>query len=226
MNPKQRAADAAVDMVQSGMVVGLGTGSTADLFITSLAAAIALGRLSNIRGIPTSNRSDERARQLKIPIITLGDALPDLTFDGADEISPNLDLIKGLGGALLREKMIAQNSKKLIIIADESKLVPTLGAKCSLPVEVIQFEHQAQAVFLRGLGAKPVLRTNADGKPFVSDNGNLIYDAAFGPIADPEELLANLAARAGIVECGLFLEMARMAIIGTENGVRKLTRNE
>src|SRR5215212_5264666 len=137
MSPKQRAAEAAMKYVKSGMVVGLGTGSTADLFLQALAAALKDGRVRDVRGVPTSRQSERRAQHLGIPLATLADCPhPDVTIDGADEVAPNLDLIKGLGGALLREKIVAQNSKKLVIIADASKAVDVLGTKSPVPVEV------------------------------------------------------------------------------------------
>src|SRR3954447_11203366 len=164
MSPKQRAAEAAMKHVRSGMVVGLGTGSTADLFLQALAAALKDGRVRNVRGVPTSRQSERRAQHLGIPLTTLAECpRPDVTIDGADEVAPNLDLIKGLGGALLREKMVAQDSKKLVIIADAGKSVAALGTKAPLPVEVAIFGHETQSPFLRSLGCEPVLRKTPDG---------------------------------------------------------------
>ncbi len=226
MNPKQLAADAALELIDNNMVVGLGTGSTAELFINSLGAAIRAGKLRGIRGVPTSTKSDQQARRLGIAIVSLSQVPHiDIDIDGADEIAPNLDLIKGLGGALLREKIIAQNSKRVIVIADSSKLVPMLGTHAPLPVEVIQFEHEAQQRLLRELGCEPALRKTADGKPFVTDNGNFIYDCTFEQITDPHLLEEKLARRAGIVETGLFLGIATLALVADENGVRRLTRS-
>ena len=224
MDPKQRAALAAVEMLASGMVVGLGTGSTAEYFIRALGEAIRSGRLKDIRGVPTSNRSAQLARELSIPLVSLAQVDQiDVDVDGADEIDPKLDLIKGLGGALLREKIIAQNSRRMIVIADESKRVDVLGSRAPLPVEVVQFEHEAQARFLRTLGCTPTLRTGADGKPFVTDNGNVLYDCRFARIQDAEALQAALKQRAGIVESGLFLHIADAAIIADADGVEILT---
>ena len=224
MDPKQRAALAAVEMLTSGMVVGLGTGSTAEYFIRALGEAIRSGRLKDIRGVPTSNRSAQLARELSIPLVSLAQVDQiDVDVDGADEIDPKLDLIKGLGGALLREKIIAQNSRRMIVIADESKRVDVLGSRAPLPVEVVQFEHEAQARFLRTLGCTPTLRTGADGKPFVTDNGNVLYDCRFARIQDAEALQAALKQRAGIVESGLFLHIADAAIIADADGVEILT---
>src|SRR5256714_10994440 len=164
MNPKQRAAEAAMAFVKSGMVVGLGTGTTADFFLVALGNAIRSGKLSGVRGIPTSKQSERRAQEVGIPLVTLKECpTVDVTIDGADEIAPNLDLIKGLGGALLREKIVAQNSARLVIIADRSKAVPALGTKSPLPVEVAAFGHETHEPFLRSLGATPALRKNGDG---------------------------------------------------------------
>jgi ribose 5-phosphate isomerase A len=224
MNPKQRAAEAAIEYVTDGMIIGLGTGSTADEFLIALSAALKSGRLKNIVGVPTSLQSLHRSEELGISLTTLAEhPRLDVTIDGADEISPRLDLIKGLGGALLREKMIAQHSDRLIIIADTSKTVGQLGTRQMLPVEVVQFAHEVQAVFLRSLGCTPVLRV-AGGNPFVTDNGNYIYDCRFPGIADPRGLEAMLQKQAGIVEHGLFLGMADVALIADENAVETRRR--
>ena len=218
MNPKQRAAEAALKYVASDMVVGLGTGSTADQFLQALAREIAAGTLTGIRGVPTSIQSERRARELGIPLTTLSEAPnPDVTIDGADEVDPKLELIKGLGGALLREKILAQNSKKLVVIADAAKVVEKLGTKAMLPVEVVPFAHEVQVGFLRSLGAEPVLRMTAEGKPFVTDNANYIYDCRFaGGIANPAKLEHALLTRAGIVETGLFLGLTTFAIVADD----------
>src|SRR4051794_1406792 len=153
MNPKQRAAEAALQFVNSGTVVGLGTGSTAEFFLQALAAALRSGQLQDIRGLPTSRQSERRATELGIPLTTFAEsARAHVTVDGADELGPGLNLIKGLGGALLREKIVAQNSDRLVIIVDASKEVQALGTKAPLPVEVAQFGHEVQEEFLRSLG--------------------------------------------------------------------------
>jgi ribose 5-phosphate isomerase A len=223
MSPKQRVGEACIGHLRSGMVVGLGTGSTADYFLQALAAAIKSGQLRDVRGVPTSRKSEQRALHLGIPLTTLADApLIDVTIDGADEIAPGLALIKGLGGALLREKIVAQNSRTMIVIADAGKESDALGRKSPLPVEVVQFAHEAQARFLRSLGCEPTLRRGTDGGVFVTDNGNYLYDCRFAdPIADPASLQATLAARAGVVDAGLFLGIAKLALIADENGVRE-----
>ena len=226
MNPKQRAAEAALKYVESGMVVGLGTGSTADQFLQALARAIAAGKLTGIRGVPTSLQSERRARDLGIPLSTLAETPRcDVTIDGADEVDPNLDLIKGLGGALLREKVVAQNSAKLVIIADAGKVVERLGLRAMLPVEVARFAHEAHVPYLRGLGAEPALRRNKDGSAFVTDNENYIYDCRFGNgIADPVKVEQALKRRAGVVETGLFLKMADVAFVADDEHAEECTR--
>ena len=212
--------------VSDGMVVGLGTGSTADQFLVALATALNVGSIRNIRGVPTSRQSELRAQQLGIPLATLAQCPhPDVTIDGADEVAPNLDLIKGLGGALLREKIVAQNSAKLIIIADSGKSVTKLGMHSLLPIEVVQFAHETHETFLRSLGTTPALRRGANGTAFITDNGNFIYDCRFANGIDkPGELERTLKSRAGIVETGLFLGIAAVAIVADENTVNIQTR--
>ena len=226
MEPKQRAAEAAIPFIADGMVVGLGTGSTADHFLRALAAALKDGRLRDVRGVPTSRQSERRALHLGIPLATLAEhPRPDVTVDGADEVAPNLDLIKGLGGALLREKIVAQNSAKLVIIADAGKVVPRLGARAMLPVEVTPFAYETHDAFLHTLGATPVLRRTPDGTPFLTDNGNHIYDCRFDVgIADPAALEAELRRRAGVVDTGLFLGIASVALVADDVKVDQWTR--
>ena len=225
MTPKERAARAAIEHIDSGMTIGLGTGSTAQIFIDLLGAELKSGRINNIRGVPTSVRSHDQARHLGIELVDFSQVDScDVTIDGADEVSPTLDLIKGLGGALLREKIVAQNSKKLIIIADSSKAVAHLGAKVPLPVEVTQFSYQASERFLRTLDCTPTLRQGDGGKPYVTDNGNFIYDCRFDAPFDPKVLDAKLKSRAGIVETGLFVGIAAVAIIATDSDLNVLRR--
>jgi ribose 5-phosphate isomerase A len=226
MDPKQLVGRECLRFIRSDMVVGLGTGSTARHFVNALAEAIAAGRLSGIRGIPTSKRTEDQARTLGIPLTSLADCPGgvDVTIDGADEIAPGLMLIKGLGGALLREKVIAQNSRTMIVIADAGKESSGLGIKSPLPVEVVPFEHAAAERFLRAQGCEPTLRRTPDGATYVTDNGNYIYDCRFAaPIIDPAGLEARLASRAGIVESGLFLGIATIALIADAAGVRERT---
>jgi ribose 5-phosphate isomerase A len=224
MDAKQRAGEEAVSLVKSGMVVGLGTGSTADFFLKALAARIADGRLKNIRGLPTSRASEVLGRGLGIPIVTFAECPhADVTIDGADEIDPSLNLIKGRGGAMLREKVVAQNSTQLIIIADDSKKVTMLGTRFPLPVEVTMFGFETQSAFLKSLGCKPVLRMSGD-KPYVTDNGNYIYDCKFPRIDNPQAIEKELGMRAGVVESGLFLGIAKTAIVAGKKDVERLTR--
>jgi ribose 5-phosphate isomerase A len=224
MDPKQRAAEAALRHVQSDMIVGLGTGSTATFFIQALGEAVRSGKLRGIRGIPTSERSAQLAKTAGISVVdfTRGPR-SNLCIDGADEVGPGLQLIKGLGGALLREKVVAQNSEQFIVIADASKVVSRLGTHNPLPVEVTPFGHEIQPAFFRTLGCDPVLRKKPDGTPFVTDNGNYIYDCRFKFIQDAVELQKELKSRAGIVETGLFLNIAKLAIIADATEVRERT---
>lgn len=215
-----------MEFVQSGMIVGLGTGSTADFFLKAMGAALKSGQFRDIRGVPTSRQSERRAQELGIPLATLLECpTMDVTIDGADEVAPNLDLIKGLGGALLREKIVAQNSKKLVIIADAGKAVQKLGTHSLLPVEVTPFGHEIQEPFFAALGATPILRRSANGEIFVTDNANYIYDCRFpGGIADAVALETALRGRAGIVESGLFLGIASVALVANENDVERRER--
>ena len=227
MSPKERAAEAALKHVKSGMTLGLGTGSTAKIFIDLLGKAIAAGQLTGIRGLPTSVRSDEQARQLGIEVVDFQQVESvDVTIDGADEVSPALDLIKGLGGALLREKVVAQNSRKLIIIVDDTKLVPHLCGKGRLPVEVAQFSRYASERFLRSLDGDPVLRLNDDKTPYITDNDNFIFDCMFPPITQPGPFDQMLRDRAGIVETGLFVKLASVVIVADSDDIHELARED
>jgi len=188
-----------------------------------LAEALAAGTVRDVVGVPTSVQTEQRARALGIRLVGLGDQERiDLTIDGADEISPALDLIKGGGGALLREKMVAQASARVIIIADESKCVERLGTTFALPVEVVKWGWEAHARFLRGRGADVAMRSGPDG-PMLSDNGHVFLDCRFPRgIEDPHALEDTLARRAGIVETGLFLGLTSEAVVAGANGVRVL----
>ena len=221
---KQRAAFFAVELVESGMVVGLGTGSTTHFALERLADRIKRGGLKNIAGIPSSLRTDQAARQLGIPLTDF-DAHPviDITIDGADEVDPELNLIKGGGGALLREKVLAQATRRNVIIVDESKLSPRLGTKWALPVEVVPFARASEERFLASIGAAVTLRSK-DGRPVATDQGNLLLDANFGPMAEPQLVADRLNGRAGIVEHGLFIGLAHDIIVAATNGIRHLTR--
>ncbi len=222
---KQQAADQVLTYIQSGMVVGLGHGSTAILAVRGLAGKISRGELTGIHGIPCSRLVESEARNMGIPLTTLEDhPVIDLTFDGADEVDPALNLIKGGGGALLREKIVAQSSRYEIIIVDESKLSPALGTHWAVPVEVVPFGWRTQYAYLETLGGRPRLRPGSDGAPYVTDQGNYILDCAFGPLADPAALGARLDARTGIVCHGLCLGLAHEVIVAGASGLRYLKR--
>jgi ribose 5-phosphate isomerase A len=222
---RRQAAEYAVDFIESGMVVGLGAGSTAALAMQRIAQLLGAGQLRDILGAPCSLQVEAEARQLGIPLTTLEEhPVVDLTIDGADEVDPNLDLIKGGGGALLHEKIVAQASRREIIVVDESKLSPALGTHWPLPVEVIPFGWGSQIAYLESLGARPTLRRNGDGTPYKTDQGNLILDCEFGPILQPAQLAARLNERAGIVEHGLFLGLATEVIVAGTEGIRHLRR--
>lgn len=225
---KARAAQAALDEVQSGMDLGLGTGSTVRYFLDALGDALARGERSNIRGVPTSEDTAERAMRLGIPLMQLHEVPSlDLAVDGADEVTPTLDLIKGLGGALLREKMVVQRASRFIVMADESKQVQVLGEKAPLPVEVVQFGWQAHLDFFRTMNGEPRLRTVQDAagaRPFITDNGNFILDVTFSQgIPDPIALDEALQRRAGIVDSGLFLGVTRAVYLASPTGVQVLS---
>jgi ribose 5-phosphate isomerase A len=224
---KRKAAETALESIESGMVLGLGTGSTVRHLVELLGEALRSGALSDIVGVPTSVQTERQAIDVGIPLIELGDRpMLDLTIDGADEISPELDLIKGLGGALLREKMVAQGSERLLIISDDSKLVDRLGTRAPLPLEVVDWALSAQTAFLESTGARVALRRNADGEVVHSDNGNVFLDCHFsGGIEDPGALDRLLASRAGIVDSGLFLGMATLAVIAGTEGIQMLRRS-
>ncbi len=222
---KRQAAEHAASLVQSGMVIGLGVGSTAIYAVRRIGALLASGELQNIAGIPCALRVEEEARRLGIPITTLEDhAHVDLTIDGADEVDPQLNLIKGGGAALLREKIVAQSSLREVIIVDESKLSARLGTTWALPVEVVPFGWGAQARWITALGAKVSLRLRENGEPLHTDQGNYLLDCNFGPIDDLETLAAQLSTRVGIVEHGLFLGMATDLIVAGADGIRHIQK--
>jgi len=224
---KRRAAEQAAALVESGMVVGLGFGSTAVYAVRRIAVRLAEGELQDILGIPTTRSVEAEASALGIPLTTL-EAHPriDLTLDGADEVDPRLDVIKGGGGALLREKIVAQASRRLIIVVDERKLSSRLGSRAALPVEVLPFGWSSQVAYLESLGAEVTRRSVPDGSPFATDQGNWILDCQFGPLQDPAALAAGLQARAGILEHGLFLGLATEVMVAGAGGVRRLTRKD
>jgi ribose 5-phosphate isomerase A len=221
---KQQAGEQAASLVESGMIAGLGTGSTALFAIRRIAARLRTGDLSNILAVATSRASEAAAVAFGIPMLT--DDIPreiDLTIDGADEVDPALDLIKGGGGALLREKIVAQASRREVIVVDAGKLSPGLGTHWPLPVEVLEFGWRSQARFLTSLGAAVTLR-KSEGGLYRTDQGNLILDCRFGAIADPAGLAGTLEARAGLIEHGLFIGIASDVIVVGETGMRHLKR--
>ena len=222
---KRMAAEAALRLIEPGMTVGLGSGSTAAWFIRVLGQQFARGELDGLRGIPTSEASRRLAEEAGIPLTSFAEARRcDVTVDGADEIDPKLNLIKGLGGALLREKIVAQNSDRVVIIADSGKLVEQLGSRTALPVEVTHFGAERQGDFFRECGGEPRQRLAKDGAPYVTDGGNYIFDVAFGPIADAGELESALLRRAGVVATGLFLGVAHEAIVVHADRLQMMAR--
>ncbi len=214
---KRLAAEAAAAEVEPGMLVGLGTGSTAALVVEALAARVAAG-LRIDGGVPTSERTVTLARRLGLPLVELGEVPLDLAIDGADEVEQgSLALLKGRGGALLREKIVATASRRRLIVIDQAKLVPQLG-RGILPVELVEFGVRATLARLASLGLRPALRQAGDGTPFRSDGGHLIADCATGPIADAAALDRALHAIPGVVETGLFLDMKPRVLVGTPGG--------
>ncbi len=222
---KQAAGIKAVEFVQSGMKVGLGTGSTAIFATRRIAELLHAGRLRDIVACASSKATFSEAVRLGIPMMPEDLSLDlDITIDGADEVDPDLNLIKGGGGALLREKIVAQASHREVIVVDETKLSPRLGTNWPLPVEVMTFGWQSQARFLKSLGASIAVRRAQDGGQFVTDSGNLVLDCRFGPIADAPALAASLNSRAGIVEHGLFIGLAHDLIVAGAKGIEHRTR--
>ena len=218
---KREAAFAAVERyVESGIVVGLGTGSTATFAVYRIGELVAAGELRDVRGVPTSARTTALANEMGIPLATLSEARPRFTIDGADEISPDLALIKGRGGALLREKIVASSSEEgLIVVADSTKLVDSLGAG-PLPVEIDSFGWEATLEALATLGCEPELRMDwtDPGRPFVTDGGHYTADCVFDSIEDPASLEVEIKHIPGALECGLFVGLARAAVVADENG--------
>jgi len=219
---KQAAAREAIRLVEPGNIVGLGSGSAASYAIRFLAERVGQGL--NILGIPTSLKSEQLAEQLGIPLTTLEEHPEiDIDIDGADEIGPHLDLIKGGGGALLREKIIASVSKRFVVVAESVKQVPCLG-RFPLPVEVIAFAQPIVKTRIEALGAKASLRQYAYGNPYVTDEGHHILDCTFGTIDDPPVLARQLDEIPGVVEHGLFIGMAELALVGKDGGVTMVRR--
>ncbi len=248
---KRLAAQKSVEDIKSGMIIGLGSGSTFQYALELIGEKFRSGELKNIKGVASSSKTEAAAKELGIPLITLNQASStiDLTIDGADEVtfghpshpesdlsdegsnvegskgSSVINLIKGGGGALLREKVIAQNSKKLSIIIDENKLSDTLGSKFAVPVEVIPFAVEVEKIFLESIGAKVTMRVDEDGNEFITDEGNLILDVDFGKIKNVDELNNLLNSRAGIVEHGIFLNLASVVYCATKEGIKVFNRS-
>lgn len=228
MKLKQRAAARALELVQSGMILGLGTGSTTAYFVDTLGERLEAGAISNIHAVPTSEKTAAQARKWGIPLVTLAEYPEiDLAVDGADEVDPDLNLIKGLGRALLREKIIAVHARRLVVIVDESKLVNRLGERGPLPVEITPFEARAHVQWLNTLGCRAELWHEDDGSLVVTDNGNNLARCWFeNGIPDAYTLANKLAYRPGIVEHGLFLGMAEQVIAAGSQGIQILERKD
>lgn len=226
MDLKRAAAEAAAALVQPGMVLGLGTGSTAALFVQALGARIRAG-LHIVGGVPTSQATAALGLAEGVPLTTLA-AHPaiDLAVDGADEVhAATLDLIKGGGGALLREKIVASASRRFVVVADAGKLVDRLGQGFAVPVELVPFAAAPVLARLAALGARDVaIRQASDGGEFITDNANLIADARFDPIDDPAVLEAAILNITGVIDCGLFVGRADEVLVGSADGVRRLLR--
>ncbi len=215
-------AEKALEYVSEGMTLGLGTGRAAFAFVRALGARVAAGL--DVKGVPTSEATAALARELAIPLLTLEQAgRIDVCFDGADEVDPNLDVIKGYGAAHVREKIVAASSDRLVILVGSEKIVPVLGSRGKLPVEVLPFGEALCRESLRALGCEPEVRPAADGQPLVSDNGNTILDCKIAPIENPAELERAILAIPGVVGTGLFIGMADAVIIqeGSEVEVRE-----
>lgn len=226
-NLKQEAARHALRYVQSGMVLGLGTGSTTAYFVEMLGEQLKTGALHDVIGVPTSSSTEEHAQALDIPLSTLAEHTHlDLAVDGADEVDPDLNLIKGLGRALLREKIVEIHAARFVVVVDESKLVSRLG-RGPLPVEIVPFGAEAHVRWLNGLGCRAELWRESDGSPVVTDNGNYLVRCWFPQgIPDSQQLAQTLSARPGIVEHGLFLDMATDIVVAGPSSVRVLKRGQ
>ena len=219
---KRIAAQKAVEFVENDMIVGLGTGSTVKYALKNLGERVQEGL--SIKGIPTSNETKKIAMKFNIPIVSLSEYPEiDITIDGADEVDSNLNLIKGGGGALTREKIIAYHSKMVIIITDDSKVVKSLGIDFPLPIEVVKFEWQATKRAIEKIGCNVELRKIFDD-PFITDNGNYILDCEFERINDPEQLEQDINMIPGVVENGLFIGVATKVIVGSKKGIMTLER--
>ncbi len=218
---KRQAALAALKHVEDGMLLGLGTGSTVRHFLVALGEKIQAGELRDVRGVATSNVTAALAEEFGIPLVPLEGPGVDLAVDGADEIGPGLSLIKGGGGALLGEKIVENAAKHFIVIADHTKVVSVLGERFPLPIEVVPFGYRRTLAEIQALGGRPKLR-GSGGAPFKTDHGHYILDTDFGPIGDPSGLEALLKSIPGVVEVGLFVNMADLAYVAGPGGVEEL----
>jgi len=220
---KRKAAEKAVEYVRPGMVLGLGGGSTAALAIKRIGELVQEGKLDDIYGVPCSTKVEARAREYGVPLTSLDDeAELDLTIDGADEVDDDLNLIKGGGGALVWEKIVAEVSRREIIVVDESKLSAVIGTNEPVPVEVLYFGLRTHRAYLEELGAETSIRTVENGTKYVSDNGNFIIDCDYGAIEEPRRLAAQIKQRPGIIDHGLFVDYADDVIVAGEDGIRHL----
>lgn len=221
---KRLSAEAALAEVRSGTVIGLGTGSTAAFVISGLAERLRDGRLSGVRAVPTSEATARLARDAGIELVDLEPGGIDLAIDGCDEVDPQLRLIKGLGGALTREKLVALEAKRFLVVADGSKQVARLGEKAPVPVEVVPFGLAATLARLQALAVTCTVRSDAAGQPVRTDNGNLVVDVRPAAGFVPEDVARQLKLTAGVVEHGLFLGMASEALLADAGGIRRVTR--
>ncbi|WP_232379433.1 ribose-5-phosphate isomerase RpiA [Polyangium fumosum] len=217
----ERVAQAALAHVADGMTLGLGTGRAAEAFIERLGERVRRGL--RVRGVPTSKRSEELAKKLQIECVGLDEIHGiDVAFDGADEVTPELGLTKGLGGALLRERVVAYEAERLVILVTPEKLVNKLGSRTAIPIEVVPFAVATASRHLKNLGGEPVVRKKADGFPFVTDNMNWIIDTRFAPLDDPARTHAEARGIPGVVDTGLFLEMADVVLVGGADAVTEM----
>jgi ribose 5-phosphate isomerase A len=223
---KRIAGEKVIEFIKPGMIVGLGSGSTAFYGVKKLGELISDGTLRDIKGIATSSATEANAKKFGIPLTGLSENPKiDLTFDGADEVDSSLDLIKGGGGALLREKIVAQASTRMFVVVDESKLSAGLGEKWPLPIEVVRMAERVETIYLESLGATCATRKNEMGERYITDEGNFIIDADFGIIDNKRKLDQLLSARAGIVETGLFIGLATDLVCATGHGVKHIEKS-
>jgi len=223
---KKEASLCAVEEIKSGMIIGLGSGTTVRFALEEIGTRIAAGLLRDVMGIPSSSDTEKLALQCGIPLTSFDvHTVIDLNIDGADEVDQHLNLIKGGGGALLREKIVAQASKRTLIVIDESKLSRFLGEKMPVPVEVVPFSWKAEAAFLASLGSRTVLRERS-GMPFITDQGNYIVDCCFNKIKNPTKLALLLSQRAAVMEHGLFIGLASEVIVAGPGGIQRMKRSE